>query len=128
MKFNSPKSVTLLPLPPSSLASFLPTTSLSVSLFDNLYAFFLCSVRSREQSMSSITIIDLLVASIRSFLNYVFSFTAVCKVRFTFASCDIRVLRTPAQILRHPRPHLSINCENRFPRSILIPKTTNPQN
>ncbi|BAT76629.1 hypothetical protein VIGAN_01465800 [Vigna angularis var. angularis] len=78
MKFNSPESVTLLPLPPSSLASFLPTTSLSVSSSDNLSAFFfLCPVRSREQSMSSITIIDLLVVSIRSFLNSVLSFTAV---------------------------------------------------
>ncbi|PIN15784.1 hypothetical protein CDL12_11593 [Handroanthus impetiginosus] len=83
MKFKSPDSVTWLFLFSCSIffifsltgsfsSPFFLSSSSSLSFF-----FSLCPVRSSEQSMSSITIMDLLEVSISNFLNSVLSFTAV---------------------------------------------------
>ncbi|KAL2586259.1 hypothetical protein AAZV13_13G044350 [Glycine max] len=73
VKFNNPDRVTLLAFSSSSafIIGFSGCSSSSFSFF------FLWPVRSKEQSMSSITIIDLLHVSINSFLSSVFFFTAV---------------------------------------------------
>ncbi|KAL0535447.1 hypothetical protein IC582_029777 [Cucumis melo] len=76
MKFNNPDKVTLLLLSSSLLEDSLEGFSFSSS-FNFSSFFFLCPVKSSEQSISSITIIDLLVVSIKSFLSSVLFFTAV---------------------------------------------------
>ncbi|KAF8006012.1 hypothetical protein BT93_K0331 [Corymbia citriodora subsp. variegata] len=86
MKFKSPERVTLLVV--SSYGSFLGLSLLSLSTLSSSKAsfspfFFLCPVRSREQSMSSITMIDLLVVSINSFRSSVLSLTAVSSRSYT---------------------------------------------
>ncbi|KAJ0944918.1 hypothetical protein HanPSC8_Chr03g0122081 [Helianthus annuus] len=81
MKFNSPDKVTSLPfffLSSNSSSTFFSIGSfLSPLLLSSFFFSFLCPVRSSEQSMSSITIIDLLDVSISSFLKSVLSFTDV---------------------------------------------------
>ncbi|WZZ84466.1 hypothetical protein YC2023_113045 [Brassica napus] len=66
MKFSSPDNVTLLSfLSPSYFIIFFSIASLSSpSSSSSFFLFFLCPVRLREQSISSITIIDLVEVSI----------------------------------------------------------------
>ncbi|TYH01089.1 hypothetical protein ES288_A09G029600v1 [Gossypium darwinii] len=77
IQFKSPDNVTLLSFFSSSF-TLLVTGSEGSSSFPSFSFFFsLWPVRSIEQSISSITIIDLLEVSSKSLLNSVFSFTAV---------------------------------------------------
>ncbi|KAL9830427.1 hypothetical protein AtNW77_Chr3g0189311 [Arabidopsis thaliana] len=95
MAFNNPDKVTLLSLFPLTLfkfsASFFSSLSSSSSFF-----FFLCSVSSREQSISSITTIDFPFVSNINFFNSALSFTVVNSRSYTsyskkFAIADIIV-------------------------------------
>ncbi|RZB46047.1 hypothetical protein D0Y65_050186, partial [Glycine soja] len=79
VKFNNADRVILLnfllPSSPHFLTELLCSSS-SVSISSSS-SFFLWPVRSREQSMSSITTIDLLDVSTNNLLSLVFFFTVV---------------------------------------------------
>ncbi|KAI5443125.1 hypothetical protein KIW84_011963 [Lathyrus oleraceus] len=77
IKFNKPDKVTLLFFC-SSFSAFL-IGSIFSSFLSSSFSFFsfLCPVRSREQSISSITIIDLLDVSINSLFNSMLSLIVV---------------------------------------------------
>ncbi|KAB2075619.1 hypothetical protein ERO13_A07G216850v2 [Gossypium hirsutum] len=84
MKFSSPDSVTSL----SFLSSFFDIALIgSPSSFLSSFFFFFFSslwpVRSREQSMSSITMIDLFDVSIKSLLNSTLFLTVVSSRSYT---------------------------------------------
>ncbi|KAI4321923.1 hypothetical protein MLD38_035249 [Melastoma candidum] len=76
MKLSSPERVTLLGLSSSSSVSFFAGSSFSSSSFSCFFSF-LFPVRSSEQSMSSITMMDLPEVSISSFRNSELFYTVV---------------------------------------------------
>ncbi|KAG4139896.1 hypothetical protein ERO13_D07G223201v2 [Gossypium hirsutum] len=84
MKFNSPDNVTSL----SFLSSFFDIAPIGSppSFLSSFFFFFFSSlwpVRSREQSMSSITMIDLFDVSIKSLLNSTLFLTVVSSRSYT---------------------------------------------
>ncbi|RHN49969.1 hypothetical protein MtrunA17_Chr6g0452381 [Medicago truncatula] len=83
IKFNKPERVTLLSFFSSFSAFFIGSFFSSFSTSSFSFFFFLCPVRSREQSISSITIIDLLDVSIKSLFNSLLSLTIVNSRSYT---------------------------------------------
>ncbi|KAF8066138.1 hypothetical protein N665_1159s0009 [Sinapis alba] len=76
MEFNSPDNVTLLSFSASFFSFFSASFSFSASSSSSSsFLVFLCPVRSREQSISSITMIDLPFVSSNSFFSSELSFT-----------------------------------------------------
>ncbi|KAI5443118.1 hypothetical protein KIW84_011958 [Lathyrus oleraceus] len=77
IKFNKPERVNLLSFFSSPLALLISFFFSSFSSSSISFFIFLWPVRSKEQSISSITIIDLLDVSIKSLFNSLLSLTIV---------------------------------------------------